>query len=99
MDTGPVESPPVHNKEDHAVAVDHSRYASRDSSRRGPFEGVLAVLVHSIVDFSDTAGFMDRTDPFVELKVGHRKVMIPERDSNKTCLERTRPRINLFHIC
>ena len=77
------ESLPVHNKEDHAVAVDHSRYASRDSSRRGPFEGVLAVLVHSIVDFSDTAGFMDKTDPFVELKVGHRKVRITERDSKK----------------
>ncbi|MGB1595086.1 MAG: hypothetical protein ACPIOQ_20160, partial [Promethearchaeia archaeon] len=43
------EPSPVHNKEDHAVEVDHCRYASRDSSRRGPFEGVLAVLVHSIV--------------------------------------------------
>ena len=78
------------------MAVDHSRYASRDSSRRGPFEGVLAVLVHSIVDFSDTAGFMDKTDPFVELKVGHRKVRITERDSKKMNPKKPVPESTFF---
>ena len=33
------------------------------------YEGVLAVLVHSIQGVADTAGFMDKTDPYVQLRV------------------------------
>ena len=33
----------------------------------GQFAGLLHVTVHKIDDFSHTAGFMDRTDPYVLL--------------------------------
>eukprot|EP00277_Geminigera_cryophila_P010826 CAMPEP_0179451886 /NCGR_PEP_ID=MMETSP0799-20121207/35916_1 /TAXON_ID=46947 /ORGANISM="Geminigera cryophila, Strain CCMP2564" /LENGTH=129 /DNA_ID=CAMNT_0021247545 /DNA_START=25 /DNA_END=414 /DNA_ORIENTATION=- len=34
------------------------------------FAGVLHITVVSIDEFSDTAGFMDRTDPYVSLTLG-----------------------------
>ena len=37
---------------------------------QGGFAGVLHVNVHSIDDFKDTSGFMDRTDPYVQVQVG-----------------------------
>ena len=36
----------------------------------GAFSGVLHVNVHKIDEFSDTAGVMDRTDPYVLLQLG-----------------------------
>jgi hypothetical protein len=36
----------------------------------GPFSGVLLAHVHRIEGFSDFAGFMDRTDPYVTLQLG-----------------------------
>ena len=36
----------------------------------GEFAGLLHVTVHKIDDFSHTAGFMDRTDPYVLLRLG-----------------------------
>ena len=39
----------------------------------GAFEGILQVTVQSIEGFSDTAGFMDRTDPYVSLVLGKEK--------------------------
>jgi len=46
-----------------------SRFESEQSSQ-GPYEGVIWVLVHSIVGVVDVSGFMDKTDPYVELKLG-----------------------------
>jgi len=36
----------------------------------GSFAGLLHVTVHKIDEFSDTAGFLDRTDPDVLLQIG-----------------------------
>jgi len=35
--------------------------------------GILHVTVHRIEGFSDTAGFMDKTDPYVQLTLGKEK--------------------------
>jgi len=41
----------------------------------GAFAGALHITVHSIDEFSDSAGFMDKTDPFVRLELGSEKLM------------------------
>ena len=46
---------------------------SRKAVPEGAFEGILHVTVQSIEGFSDTAGFMDRTDPYVSLVLGKEK--------------------------
>ena len=46
---------------------------SRRAVPEGAFEGILHVAVHRIEGFSDTAGFMDKTDPYVQLVLGKEK--------------------------
>ena len=47
------------------------RTATDMRAAAGAFAGLLHVTVHSIKGFQDTAGFMDKTDPYVSLKVGN----------------------------
>ena len=46
---------------------------SRRAVPEGAFEGIRHVTVHRIEGFSDTAGFMDKTDPYVQLTLGKEK--------------------------
>lgn len=38
--------------------------------------GVIAVFVHSIQGVADMAGFLDKTDPYVELQVGNSRSLL-----------------------
>ena len=42
-----------------------------DNIPEGAFAGVFHVTIVRLDNFSDTAGLMDRTDPFVELRLGN----------------------------
>ena len=44
---------------------------SRKAIPEGAFAGVFHVTIVRLDNFSDTAGLMDRTDPFVELRLGN----------------------------
>ena len=46
---------------------------SRQAPPEGSFGGQIHVTVHRIEGFSDTAGFMDKTDPYVQLVLGKEK--------------------------
>jgi hypothetical protein len=50
-------------------ACDHCQ-KRRALLEQGGFAGVLHVTVHSIEDFKDTSGLMDRTDPYVQVQIG-----------------------------
>ena len=47
----------------------------------GAFAGMLHVTVHKIDEFSDAAGLMDRTDPYVWLQLGGDKQKTSYKDN------------------
>jgi len=53
---------------------------SRRAVPKGAFAGVLHITVVKIEDFSDSAGFMDKTDPYVRLRLG-------EESQRTVCLD------------
>ena len=53
----------------------------------GAFAGMLHVTVHKIDEFSDTAGLMDRTDPYVWLQLGSDKQKTSYKDNVRPFLK------------
>ena len=58
---------------------------SRKAVPEGAFAGVLHVTVHKIDEFSDNAGLMDRTDPYVWLQLGGDKQQTSYKDNVRPC--------------
>ena len=61
----------------------------------GAFAGMLHVTVHKIDEFSDTAGFMDRTDPYVSLQLGGDKQQTSYKDDVRPC---EKSRFSLYEL-
>jgi len=58
-----------------------SRNLNTTEEHAGAFAGLLHVTVHSIKGFRDTAGLMDRADPFVSLQLGNDKQTTSTKDN------------------
>jgi hypothetical protein len=58
---------------------------SRKKSKRLETSYSLLVTVHSIYDFSDESGLMDRTDPFVSLELGKQRYETTIKDDVRPC--------------
>ncbi len=61
-----------------------------DPSSAGSFAGMLHVTAHKIEvhkndEFSDTAGFLDRTDPYVLLQIGREQQKTSSRNNVRPC--------------
>ena len=69
---------------------------SRKAVPAGAFAGMLHVTVHKIDEFSDTAGFMDRTDPYVLLQLGGDKQKTSYKDDVRPC---EKSRFGLYELC
>jgi Ca2+-dependent lipid-binding protein len=54
---------------------------SRKAIPAGAFAGVFHVTIERIDQFSDTAGFMDRTDPYVEVQLGRESFRTSVKDN------------------
>jgi hypothetical protein len=49
------------------------------------FAELLHVTVHKIDEFGDTAGFLDRTDPYVLLQIGREQQKTSSRNNVRPC--------------
>ena len=60
-------------------------HAAVETEAAGAFAGLLHVTVHKTDGFSDTAGFMDRTDPYVLLQIGSEKQKTSSKKDVSPC--------------